>query len=305
MQRVSQRGAGGGHAAPRGVGDDGGASEALPGRGTRSEHEATPEPVARPRRSGGSQLALLIPCLVICSAAVVVLALWGYQALLRVTTPTVTDRRRVPIWDFPDLPRLEAIKAARMRASSSVALDDEGRSVLHIGSVWHAKAHPHTRGSMPEALFGGVMYGITAWNALDKQESVKVNRAANVELRRALESMRPRPDAILPSVHADEEGGTFREEGFVLHFAHAGQDVERAVLVLARVFGQVCVYKWWPHVWGVDPAEHVTVMQSLVAVASAVRGVKADGMARIVEVERGHEEWLHDRRARHRDETEL
>lgn len=100
-------------------------------------------------------------------------------------------------------------------------------------------------------------------------------------------------------MHEDEETGTVEEEGFVLHFSQPSSETERAVLILARIYGQVSVMKWWPHVWGVNPDEHVTVMQSIVPVASAVQGIQSDGVAQLVEVERRHVAWLHEWRGAH------
>lgn len=52
-----------------------------------------------PRRPRVSPLCLGV-LVVLCSAVSVGMALWGYHALLRVTTPRVQDARRVPVGRF-------------------------------------------------------------------------------------------------------------------------------------------------------------------------------------------------------------
>ena len=71
------------------------------------------------------------------------------------------------------------------------------------------------------------------------------------------------------------------------------------MLGLARVFGQVQVTRWWGHAWGVHPRKHVTVMQGLLPVASAVRPVKTESPIHLVvptpkQRKFFAERWMHD-----------
>lgn len=107
------------------------------------------------------------------------------------------------------------------------------------------------------------------------------------------------PACVCASVHATDQEDLYREEGFVLYFDRPSKEIERAVVALARVFGQTALYKWWPHVWGVDPSKHTTVMQSIVPVASGVPSVKGEAMARQVEALDAHADWLRVRADAH------
>ena len=80
-------------------------------------------------------------------------------------------------------------------------------------------------------------------------------------------------------------GGGWAAEGFVAYFAleDVSQDVDLAMQVVARRYGQPCVVKWWPHVWGDDPGEHATVMQTLVPAAGGLARIARDGPTWIAE----------------------
>ena len=45
---------------------------------------------------------------------------------------------------------------------------------------------------------------------------------------------------------------------------------------------QASVYKWWGHVWGMHPRDHVTMMQGVVPVASGLSHMRYELPARIV-----------------------
>ena len=80
-------------------------------------------------------------------------------------------------------------------------------------------------------------------------------------------------------------GGGWAAEGFVAYFAleDVSQDVDLALQVVARRYGQCAVVKWWPHVWGDDPGEHATVMQTLVPAAGGLARIARDGPTWIAE----------------------
>ena len=66
----------------------------------------------------------------------------------------------------------------------------------------------------------------------------------------------------------------WKEEGFAVYFDVPSLEAERGVQFLGRAFGQASIYKWWGHVWGLHPVDHVTIMQAVVPVASALNQMK-------------------------------
>ncbi len=67
---------------------------------------------------------------------------------------------------------------------------------------------------------------------------------------------------------------------------------------------QVQVTKWWGHAWGTHPRKHVTVMQTLVPVASAVRAVIMDSPLRLTLPTRPQRQFFADR-WKHAEHDEL
>jgi hypothetical protein len=93
----------------------------------------------------------------------------------------------------------------------------------------------------PPQFVKGTWFAITAWNPMGRESPVDVNKAQNKPLKQDL--MRMRPDMLLNAVGTDEEV-SWREEGFAVQFRHHADQAEKALLKLARNFGQAAIFRW-------------------------------------------------------------
>jgi len=93
----------------------------------------------------------------------------------------------------------------------------------------------------PPQFLKGTWFAITAWNPMGRESPIDSNNAQNRHLKQDLVGMRP--DMLLNAVGTDEEV-SWREEGFAVQFRHHADQAEKALLKLARHFGQAAIFRW-------------------------------------------------------------
>ena len=103
--------------------------------------------------------------------------------------------------------------------------------------------------AMPEWMYDGVVYGISAWNPQQEAQPrdtdvdsvvppAATNEQLNARLLDELMALWPAPQRILLR-HSRTPSGEWSESGFAVRFDTPSIEAERAVLYLARLYGQV------------------------------------------------------------------
>jgi hypothetical protein len=112
-------------------------------------------------------------------------------------------------------------------------------TVFHASSVVSDGDTESTDQHFPDFFYDGVVYGVSTWNpnaAVESAEVLPENR--NEELLKELLDVWPKPSSVIAR-RSRSRDGSWEEVGYAVRFDEPSVEAERAVLFLARAFGQV------------------------------------------------------------------
>jgi hypothetical protein len=256
----------------------------------------------------------------------------------------LAERRRFRMWDWPRKHELEAVKrqwhhavativvpgallveaqAAEEDVRSETGRDERYRHRRHTGrdedvSFQYSMGNEHKLGPdeaghvpMPPFFTDHDVYGVLAWHPADDQIKKNItayNKQAHIDLLADLKTALPAPDHIF---ELDVENrGRGLEMGWAASFVNLRSraerdDIEAQMRLLARMYGQVAMYKWWAHQYGPDPRADVSIIQEIMPTAAATWDMKTSGQVYRVRYEHRLTPYQIEGEGQHRAKQDL
>ncbi len=252
------------------------------------------------------------------------------------------ERRRFRMWDWPRKDELEAVKQQWHHAVATIVVpgdllveaqaedtrsetgrDEAYRIRRHTGrdedvSFQYSMGNEHKLGPdepghvpMPAFFIDHDVYGVLAWHPADNQIKKNIseyNKQAHIDLLADLKTALPAPDHIF---ELDVENrGRGLELGWAASFVNLRSrterdDIESQMLLLARMYGQVALYKWWAHQYGPDPRKDVSIIQEIMPTAAATWDMKTSGQVYRVRYEHRLTPYQVEGEGQHRPKQDL
>ena len=250
-------------------------------------------------------------------AALAVSLLYAYLSITQresVKEELLPERRRFRMWDWPRKEELEDVKKQWHHAVATIVVpgellteaesedlrtetgrDKKYRRRRHTGdhediSFQYSMGNEHKLGPdepghvpMPAFFIDHDVYGVLAWHPADNQIKKNIsayNKQAHIDLLADLKSAVPAPDHIF---ELDVENrGRGLELGWAATYVNLRSrserdEIEAQMRLLARMYGQVAMYKWWAHQYGPDPRTDVSIIQEIMPTAAATWEMKTSG----------------------------
>jgi hypothetical protein len=202
------------------------------------------------------------------------------------TEAGLSEKQRIRYWDWPDESEHHHIRHRWNHVVTTLWTpdDDEVSFQLNVGDEHDLSPEGGGHLPMPEFFFQHNIYGISAHHPADDSLAVNAeayNRIAHKELRVDLEKLDPKPDYILDLVVEGRADGR-EEEGFAVCYRNTRPQAElkkgeRAVLVQARIYGQLGMHKWFVHQYGEHPRNHAVIIQSIEPTGAAMYRIRTSG----------------------------
>lgn len=242
--------------------------------------------------------------------------LYGYLSISQRQSveEILPERRKFRMWDWPAKHELMAIRDQWHHAVATIVIpgdlllesqshdtrtetgrDEKMRHRQHTGksedvSFQYSMGNEHKLGPdepghipMPEFFLDYDVYGVLAWHPADDQIQANItayNKQAHIDLLADMKIAVPAPDHIF---ELDVENrGRGLELGWAAVFSNLRSrrerdDIESQMRLLARMYGQVAMYKWWAHQYGPDPRKDVSIIQEIMPTAAATWDMKTSG----------------------------
>eukprot|EP00747_Dinoflagellata_sp_TGD_P206671 gnl/TRDRNA2_/TRDRNA2_80360_c0_seq1.p1 gnl/TRDRNA2_/TRDRNA2_80360_c0~~gnl/TRDRNA2_/TRDRNA2_80360_c0_seq1.p1 ORF type:complete len:250 (+),score=31.04 gnl/TRDRNA2_/TRDRNA2_80360_c0_seq1:54-803(+) len=161
---------------------------------------------------------------------------------------------------------ISSFEAANLRqpfqeSISRLALNSHGEAAFV--RVKHLAKEPKM---LPQPLLNGSWWVVTAYNPMGQLVKYEENVLQNNRMHARLHNLQPKPKMVVPSWNGL---GTWREEGFTVHFLHqTSADVREAMLDVCRRFCQAALYHFEVEAGSVLMQEVVPCFAETLAVAS-------------------------------------
>ena len=203
----------------------------------------------------------------------------------------LNEKQRVRYWDWPDPSTHRAIGHNWNHAVTTMWLplddydDEEVAFQLNLGNEHDISPEGPGHVKMPNFFFEYTIFGLSAHNPADdalKINSEEYNRLAHEELRIDLQKLDPKPDYILDCIIEGRAVDTKEADGFAIAYRNTLPEkimkrAERAVLLQARIYGQMGMYKWHKHQFGEHPLDHAVIIQQIKPTGGAMYRIKTSG----------------------------
>ena len=166
-------------------------------------------------------------------------------------------------------------------------LPDDEEVAFQLGTGGEHDLSPEGPGhvKMPEFFFQYTIFGLSAHNPADdalKINAEAYNKLAHEELRVDLQNLDPKPDYILDCIIEGRAIDSKEADGFAVAYRNTLPEktlkrAERAVLLQARIYGQMGMYKWFVHQYGSHPRDHAVIIQKVKPTGGAMYRIKTSG----------------------------
>ena len=200
---------------------------------------------------------------------------------------SLSEKQRIRYWDWPDPSTHKHIGHNWNHAITTMWLPDDDEVAFQLGTGSEHDLSPEGPGhvKMPEFFFQHTIFGLSAHNPADDALRINAeayNELAHEELRVDLQNLDPKPDYILDCIIEGRAIDSKHADGFAVAYRNTLPEktlkrAERAVLLQARIYGQMGMYKWFVHQYGHHPRDHAVIIQKVKPTGGAMYRIKTSG----------------------------